>query len=99
MFANRAGSYLQAAQAEDERLFPEWQAKFEEAQRRKEPYRPPLAGFDELTAQIHGLRNDIRATHRMPLLKGPTTPLDLIKSREREISDRRLDIALGYIKT
>ena len=95
MFANREGSHFQAAQCEDERHLAEWEKRFEESERLNS-YRPQLAGFDALRAAIHGLRNDIRLVNRLPQLDGPLSPFDKIKLRKREISDRRLDAALGY---
>jgi hypothetical protein len=94
MFSNRDGSYLWAAQLKDDRYLAEFEKKYEEAEQSREPYRPPLEGYDTLLAAINGLRNDIRARQGMPLLAAPMTPIDRIKARKKAISNQRLD-ALG----
>jgi hypothetical protein len=91
MFSNRDGSYLWAAQLKDDRHLAEFEKKYEEAERSREPYRPPLEGYDALLAAINGLRNDVRADKGLPMIAGPKSPVDRIKDRKKAISNRRLD--------
>lgn len=96
MFSNTEGSWLQDAQAADDRHLARWEQLYEQALRDREPYRPPLAGYDALRAELRELRNDFRQANGLPPLPGPASPLDRIKERKRSIGDRHLDDALGY---
>lgn len=94
--SNTEGTWLQSAKARDKRNLGRWQQLWEEMQRNPRKSRPPAVGFTGLRAEIHGLRNDIRAAFHMAPLDGPATPIDDIKDNQRVISDRALDRALGY---
>lgn len=96
MFSNTEGTWLQAAKVQDKRHLGRWQQLWEEMQHGRRKPRPQAAGFDGLRAEIHGLRNDIRAVNGLPLLDGPPTPIDEIKDNKKVIADRRMDAALGY---
>ena len=96
MFANTEGSWLWAAQVDDDRFLGHFEAMHEAAMRDPRPPRPPLAGYDALMATLTGLRNDFRASHGLPLLEGPQGPIDKIKDRKKTLVDSKLDAALGY---
>lgn len=96
MFASTDGSWFQDAQARDERKLAAWEQAYEQALRSREPYRPQLAGYNSLRAEIRELRNDIRGSQGMPPLEGPAGPWEVIKDRKKALNNRRLDKALGY---
>lgn len=95
MFSNTEGSWLQEAQAQDERKLAEWEQLYEKALRAKH-IRPRLAGYGAQRSELREIHNTIRAYLRMPRLDGPATPMDVIKERKKTIGDRRLDSILGY---
>lgn len=96
MFANTDGSWFQDAQAKDERKLAAWEQLYEKAMRSREPYRPQLAGYNSVRAELRELRNDIRRSQGMPAVEGPAGPWELIKDRKRAYGDRQLDSKLGY---
>jgi hypothetical protein len=90
MFSNTEGSWLQEAQALDDRHLAEWEQLYEQAMRAKR-VRPRMAGYDALRSEIREIHNTIRAYLEMPLLDGPASPLDRIKERKKALSNARLD--------
>lgn len=90
MFSNTEGSWLQEAQALDDRHLAQWEQLYEQAMRSKRT-RPRIAGFDAYLSELRQIHNTIRAYMQMPALDGPAGPWDRIKERKKALSDQRLD--------
>ena len=96
MFSNTEGTWLWAAQLNDDRNLAEVEQQYEQARRNPKATRPQLVGYDALRAEIRDLRNDIRRDQGLPPLEGPEGPMERIKANQKAIRDRRLGAVLGF---